>query len=249
MEQLLTQFGAGAATLVAIVGGIVQQLKRFPAIVIMQKKYPVYQAASLALGIAGAYQFVLPNPIFAGIMIGLASCGAFDMVKKVEVPKSITKVIPIILLGLLLLFAGCSENMRPTTTLLSGANLDEPDSNVEYAGRLGLTDDSLEFGMAVNWWQEAPSQSYGVYVLTYLTPEDTNDLILGVPYIGAQATVYVAEDRGGMAGFLVGSARNISNNMKLLTEVSARTYGEVIEAQMGDTDDRYRGYVGLQILY
>lgn len=82
MEDLITELGPQAATLVGIVAALVQQLKRIPWIVGLQEKFPVYQVASLAFGIYGAYLFSIVNPVYAGALIGLASSGAFDIVKK-----------------------------------------------------------------------------------------------------------------------------------------------------------------------
>jgi len=74
MEELTTQLGPAATTLIAVVAGLVQQLKRIPAVATFQEKFPVYQTAALALGILGAHAIALSNPVFAGVMIGLAAC-------------------------------------------------------------------------------------------------------------------------------------------------------------------------------
>lgn len=83
MEQLITQLGPSAAGLIAVVPLLVQQLKKLPVVVGLQKRgYPAYELLSLALGIAGAFAFGLPNPLFAGAIVGLAASGAYDNVKK-----------------------------------------------------------------------------------------------------------------------------------------------------------------------
>jgi len=84
MNELVTQMGPAATTLVALVAGLVQQLKRIPAVNKWQEMFPVYQVASYGLGIAGAFTLGLSNPIFAGVLVGLAANGAYDAVKKIE---------------------------------------------------------------------------------------------------------------------------------------------------------------------
>lgn len=85
--------GPAATTLIAIVASVVQQLKRLPAIVSLQEKFPAYQVASLALGVAGAYLMALPNPIVAGILIGLSASGAYDIVADTKAAAIDTRTI------------------------------------------------------------------------------------------------------------------------------------------------------------
>ena len=84
MENLLTEIGPAATTLVGVVAMLVQQLKRFPFILAMKDKAPIFSIASLAFGIGGAHLLGLANPIFAGVIVGLAAGGAFDTVKKIN---------------------------------------------------------------------------------------------------------------------------------------------------------------------
>jgi hypothetical protein len=80
MENLGVEMGPIATTLIALVAGLVQQIKRVPAIASLQEKFPVYQVSALGLGIAAAHLFALSNPIVAGVFIGLSACGAYDIV-------------------------------------------------------------------------------------------------------------------------------------------------------------------------
>lgn len=238
MEELTTQFGAGAAMLVGLIAGIVQQFKRSPAIEKLQEKFPVYQILSLGLGVLGAMQFALPNPIFAGLFIGAASMGAFDTVKKVKLPANVAKILIITALPLLL-FAGCAEPIQPKVWLLSGSQPDNMDSNIEYLGRVGIGD-KTEIGLTANWWEQDPHQSYGLYALRYL-PTDPNSM-LGNPYAGAHSTLYVSENRGGMYGFFAGTIQNIGG-IDLVTEYQYRVVGEAIASQTGKKDDQ-RIFIG-----
>jgi len=244
MEELTTQFGSVAAMLVGLVGVVVQQFKRAPAMENLQKKIPVYQGLSLGLGILGAFQFGIPNPIFAGLFIGLGAMGAFDTVKKIPVP-SVKTIAPIILI-LVFLAAGCSQTLKPAAWLLAGTNAQDLDTaDIEYIGRLGLQSDQTEFGLASNWWQ-AGNQSYGVYALQFL-PADPNGL-LGTPYLGLSATVDVARENGGLYGFITGTILNIGG-IDVVTEFTARTYNEDIKERMPESENKYRIFAGSRLRF
>jgi uncharacterized membrane protein len=79
--------GPVATTLIALVAGLVQQLKRVPAVASLQEKFPVYQVSALGIGIALAHLFALSNPIVAGVFIGLSASGAYDVVSGVKEKK------------------------------------------------------------------------------------------------------------------------------------------------------------------
>jgi hypothetical protein len=57
-------------------------LKKIPFFVKLQgDDVPVWQIASLVLGIGGAFALSLPNPVVAGIMAWLAAGKGYDYVK------------------------------------------------------------------------------------------------------------------------------------------------------------------------
>jgi len=153
----------------------------------------------------------------------------------------------------ILLVAGCAgtEKIQPAAWLLSGANVQSADSEneiedtLEYIGRVGVQVGQTEAGIASDWWMGSPRQSYGVYAIQFLTA-DPNSLV-GTPYIGAQATMDV-EEQGGMYGFVTGTILDIGG-MDVVTEFQVRTYNEVLETQMPNSEDRYKAFVGLRFKF
>jgi hypothetical protein len=78
MEQLNIELTPAMLVLVPVVAAIIQMAKKLPIV----SKYTEYlPIASLLLGVGGAYLQEIPNPILAGVMIGLTACGAFDVLK------------------------------------------------------------------------------------------------------------------------------------------------------------------------
>jgi hypothetical protein len=81
MENLSTELGPEALALVAIIGVLVQQCKRVPRIVAMKEQVPIFVIIAIGLGITAAYQQSIPNPIVAGVMMGLMAAGAYSTTK------------------------------------------------------------------------------------------------------------------------------------------------------------------------
>jgi hypothetical protein len=82
MEQLINQMGESAGLLVLLIPPLVQVLKKIPLVNELQKAFPVYDVASIALGVGGAFLLGIPVPIVSGIVAGLAAGKGYDMVKK-----------------------------------------------------------------------------------------------------------------------------------------------------------------------
>jgi hypothetical protein len=82
MEQLLKQMGESAGMLVLLIPPLIQVLKKFPIITKLQETAPVYEIASIALGIAGAFALGIPVPIVSGVVAGLAAGKGYDIVKE-----------------------------------------------------------------------------------------------------------------------------------------------------------------------
>jgi len=84
MEELITQFGPKALSLLAIVPLLVQRLKKLPILVKLQGQgYPAFETTAISLGIIGAFAMSLANPIVVGVVAGLAGIGTY----KVASPK------------------------------------------------------------------------------------------------------------------------------------------------------------------
>jgi hypothetical protein len=232
-------------------------LKKVPFLVKLQKAdVPAYEILSLALGIAGAFALGIPNAVVIGIVTGLAAGKGYDFVAnnkdalpKVDLTTMAKTIVPILMI--MFLCVGCSSpaKITPAAWLLSGANTNamdaenEVEDTLEYIGRVGVQVDNTEFGLASNWWMERQRQSYGVYAVQFLS-QDPNSL-LNKAYIGGQATLDVEED-GGMYGFVTGKILDIGG-LEIVTEFTARTYNGVLEAQMPESEDRYKAYIGLRI--
>lgn len=76
-----TELSAEALVLVGLITILVQQLKFIPFLVKLKGKFPIFVAAAIALGIGAAYMQVMPNPVFAGVLMGLMSAGVYSGVK------------------------------------------------------------------------------------------------------------------------------------------------------------------------
>lgn len=85
MIDLTTQLGEKAMILVPIIAVLVNEFKRSKWIIALKDKLPIFTLLSIALGIGGAYLQTIPNPIVAGIIIGLVSSGVYSAAK---VPKN-----------------------------------------------------------------------------------------------------------------------------------------------------------------
>lgn len=162
------------------------------------------------------------------------------------------KVMLILLVFCGLLVAGCSEQtakVTPSVWLLSGANVQDTESqndmqdSLEYVGRLGIQVDQTEFGVASDWWMGSdPRQSYGIYAVRFL-PLD----LLGESYVGAQATLDVEEDSGGMYGFVAGTIVPVGG-LDVVTEFQARQYSDDLADKMAGNDE-YKAFVGLRFKF
>jgi hypothetical protein len=51
-------------------------------VVKLQDSFPVYEVASIALGVAGAYALGIPVPIVNGVVAGFAAGKGYDFVKE-----------------------------------------------------------------------------------------------------------------------------------------------------------------------
>ena len=60
---------------------LIQILKKVPLIVKLQDDFPIYEVASVALGVGGAFALGIPVPIVSGIVAGLAAGKGYDIVK------------------------------------------------------------------------------------------------------------------------------------------------------------------------
>lgn len=81
MENFSTELGPEAMFLVGIIAILVQHLKRFEFLSNLKEKMPVFVVAAIALGLAAAYYAGIPNPVVAGVMMGLMSSGAYSAAK------------------------------------------------------------------------------------------------------------------------------------------------------------------------
>jgi len=157
-------------------------------------------------------------------------------------------LITVFVLSMILL-TGCGENLSPTASLLTGRNIRLENETTEYVGRLGLTVDDTEFGLASIYFDQfeaddddADLQNYGVYILQNLHIVDPNIPLIGKPYIGAQATVDLDND-GGLYGIIVGSVTELGS-VEILTEFQTRHYLDAIAALHGESEDKYKVIVG-----
>jgi hypothetical protein len=81
MDEIVTTLGKTGAGLVVVIPLLVQLLKRFPVVVRLQaEEYPIYELASIAVGVGLAWATGLPNPIFSGIVSGLAAGKGYDLI-------------------------------------------------------------------------------------------------------------------------------------------------------------------------
>jgi len=82
MEELVKQIGDNGGLLLLIIPPIIQAIKKIPILVKLQGDgMPIYEIASLALAIGGAYAFGLPTPIVTGAIAWLASGKGYDYLK------------------------------------------------------------------------------------------------------------------------------------------------------------------------
>jgi len=88
MIDLSTELSEKAIILVPIVAVFVNELKRSEWIISLQKKLPIFTLLSIALGIGGAYLQSVPNPIMAGVIVGLMASGIYSASKLPDVPKA-----------------------------------------------------------------------------------------------------------------------------------------------------------------
>jgi len=142
-----------------------------------------------------------------------------------------------------ILMAGCSENMTPTASLLSGSNIQLEENSVEYVGRLGLQADGINFGLQSTWADEAEdmAQFYGVFITQELT-NDPNLPVLGKMYLGAQATINLDND-GGLYGPILGTSIEVGG-IEVITEFQYRHFNEALAALNGQQEDKYRLIIG-----
>jgi len=81
MIDLTTQLGEETMILIPIVAVLVNEFKRSEWIIALQDKLPIFTLLSIALGIGGSYLQTVPNPIVAGIIIGLVASGVYSAAK------------------------------------------------------------------------------------------------------------------------------------------------------------------------
>jgi len=149
----------------------------------------------------------------------------------------------VILFTMALLVAGCSENLRPTASFLTGRNVEIEGESEEYVGRIGAQIDRVDFGLAATWLNKAKEnrQAYGVYILQQFI-NDPNLPVLGNAYIGAQATLNLEEDTG-FYGPIIGTSTYLGG-VEILTEFQYRHYDDAIKAIQGETEDKYKIFIG-----
>ena len=83
LTPLINSAAESGGQLLLLVPPLIQILKKVPWLVKLQKnKVPVWQLASLGLSVGGAFLLGLPAPLMTGIIAGLASGKAYDMVAK-----------------------------------------------------------------------------------------------------------------------------------------------------------------------
>lgn len=69
--------------LVGVIAVVVQQLKGIKPIEDLKAKVPnIYNIISMGLGVGAAYLLAIPNPIIAGITMGLMASGAYSATRK-----------------------------------------------------------------------------------------------------------------------------------------------------------------------
>lgn len=78
MENLSLEMTPAMMVLVPMVAALIQFVKKIPQFESYNQWLPI---VSLALGVGAAYLQNLPNPIMAGIIIGLTASGAYDVLK------------------------------------------------------------------------------------------------------------------------------------------------------------------------
>lgn len=153
------------------------------------------------------------------------------------------KLLFLITIICLLLFAGCSDSMRPTVSMLSGSNIELDEESVEYIGRIGIQNDGMNFGLQSTWADDAEeqNQSYGVYITQELT-NDPNLPVLGKMYLGAQASLNLDND-GGSYGPIVGTIIDVGG-IEIVTEFQYRHFNDALAALNSEREDKYRVIVG-----
>ena len=83
MDNFATELSAEAMALVGVIAVIIQQVKGIKPIEDLKARVPnIYNIVSMGLGIGAAYMLAIPNPIIAGIMMGLMASGAYSATKK-----------------------------------------------------------------------------------------------------------------------------------------------------------------------
>ena len=83
MDNFATELSAEAMALVGVIAVIIQQVKGIKPIEDLKARVPnIYNILSMGLGIGAAYMLAIPNPIIAGIMMGLMASGAYSATKK-----------------------------------------------------------------------------------------------------------------------------------------------------------------------
>ena len=78
MENLSVEMTPAMLILVPVVAAIIQMVKNVPQVAKYREFLPL---ASLALGVGAAYLQNIPNPIVAGVIIGLTAAGSYDVLK------------------------------------------------------------------------------------------------------------------------------------------------------------------------
>jgi hypothetical protein len=147
----------------------------------------------------------------------------------------------------ILLIMGCSKSMVPTASLLSGSQVQFESDEIEYVGRLGVTVENIQFGLASHYLDnsEIDQQYYGVYIIQDVISEP-NLPVIGNWYVGAQATLDLDND-GGMYGPIVGF-RNTLGSLEILTEYQPRHYNKAL-ALLEDTPNEDLIYMGMTFYF
>ncbi len=141
-----------------------------------------------------------------------------------------------LLMGILVVSAGCNDSQHLAAWGLGTTNLDSQDN--EFTGRGGICDGQVEAGAETTYYGPHGHQAYGGYALLHLEGDPAS--WLGQPYIGYHATVADAED-GGQYGPIVGT---VYWNIFVVEVQPLQGYNGKLEEKFGEWHDETRLQVG-----
>lgn len=147
--------------------------------------------------------------------------------------------------ALLIVSAGCNEEIcQPTAWLMGGTNADAADNIV--TGRVGIRNkDGVEFGGETNYLGvHGANQSYGAYALTELTADPNTGII---PYIGFRASVVDVED-GSLFGPMTGTIIKLGG-MESVLEIRYNEFDGRLEDLQADENNKWEASAGLRIKF